>query len=406
MLSPLTKHNKYLIYAGHLFVAALVYLTMSANTGGESIVFKISFIWLFYLYYKLNKFICPKEKKLVITCALLSFFNVFACSLSLDFNYYNKLVMFICFLLLLTVSSSIYITRKDCLPVLVINLFICILYPLFFQSGFSLDEEAGSVFLTLGFTNSNLTGMFLLNSMLYVSILIIYAFEAIGKFFYRILTVALLLSVLAGLASLLYMTGCRSSMLSYVAFIALLLCEFTHKFKIKNAYIFLWSLFPLLFMFAYIYINESGISNLFDFSAGFEQGKTSDSRLMVWLPSLKAFADNWLMGDYYGISNGTGKSQLHNTHLDVLVSYGIIPFMLFVKILYNNIKRVVIKLDTHFNRICLYAFVVCWISGAFEAILVSGGEDLYVLTCGFLMLANSIQNGNNAYENSFNKLRS
>ena len=127
--------------------------------------------------------------------------------------------MTICFLLLLTVSSNIYITRKDCLPVLVINLFICILYPLFFQSGFSLDKETGSVFLTLGFTNSNLTGMFLLDSMLYVSISIIYAFEAIGKFFYRILTVSLLLSVLAGLASLLYMTGCRSSMLSYVAFI-------------------------------------------------------------------------------------------------------------------------------------------------------------------------------------------
>lgn len=56
--------------------------------------------------------------------------------------------------------------------------------------------------------------------------------------------------------------------------------------------------------------------------------------------------------------------------------------------------------NSRFQRISLYAFVSCMVSCMFEASLVAGSAGMFLLTVGFLILANS----NIHYENPTSKL--
>jgi O-antigen ligase len=145
----------------------------------------------------------------------------------------------------------------------------------------------------------------------------------------------------------------------------------------------------------YVYV-IGGIIDI-DTSLGIEgHGKTSDTKMMIWKPAFEAINQHFVLGDYYCISSGTGVSQLHNTHLDVFASYGFIPFILFISILFFQVSRVYEQATSLTNRIGVYAFMACFISGVFEASLVSGSAGLYVLSFGFLLLANSQIDCNNA----------
>lgn len=118
-------------------------------------------------------------------------------------------------------------------------------------------------------------------------------------------------------------------------------------------------------------------------------GKSSATRVPIWKPIITDFWHYFIIGDYYGISNGTGMSQLHNTHLDIYASYGFIPLILYITILYKAISHSMKYAVTRFQRVSLYAFVACMVSCMFEASFVAGSAGLFLLTVGFLILANS-----------------
>ena len=80
---------------------------------------------------------------------------------------------------------------------------------------------------------------------------------------------------------------------------------------------------------------------------------------------------------------------MHNTHLDVWASYGIIPFVLFVYLLYIIVRGVSDVCLNNLQRFSVFAFMACFVSGIFEASLVGGGSGIYILSCGFLLLAKS-----------------
>lgn len=79
-------------------------------------------------------------------------------------------------------------------------------------------------------------------------------------------------------------------------------------------------------------------------------------------------------------------SQLHNTHLDVLCSYGIVPFLLFIKLLYKNIIQILRKANTFYKYAAFTSFCAVLIMGTFEAAVVSGSMGLNLLTVGFIVL--------------------
>ena len=113
------------------------------------------------------------------------------------------------------------------------------------------------------------------------------------------------------------------------------------------------------------------------------------SRTVVWSPAIESLKSNFLLGDYYGISNGTGSSQMHNTHLDVLCSYGIMTFGLFLGSLYSACVRSE-KFSSDFRNYCALAgFLSIVIMGTFEAGIVAGAMGLNFLTGGLLIIANS-----------------
>ena len=379
------------IYIGFLMEAIIVFCTMSEQKGTVSLVFTLTFLWIVMFYFHTERYTYRQGylNVLVLSTIFFSFLNVFAFAPTGGFDYFKKVIMFSCFMLLLYANTKYVLTLRQTNQIILINILISLLYLIFYRQGYSFYE--GKMLLTLKFNNPNETGMFILNSLLYTTIpLFTYRQLCIKKIFLPIL-----LLIIFFLSYVMFLTGCRSSFLSYAVFVFLVFLDFAFfkYFKVKHIWIFIWAIAP--FLFALVYLSYSQLLKGIDVSFGFGEGKSSSTRLIVWVPAMDAIKHNIIFGDYFGISNGSGRSQMHNTHLDVLASYGLLPFVLFVSSLYKAVENCLTEDMSRINRFGLYAFMVCFISGTFEASLVAGGAGIYILSCGFLLIAKS-----NVYINS------
>lgn len=63
------------------------------------------------------------------------------------------------------------------------------------------------------------------------------------------------------------------------------------------------------------------------------EGKGIDSREKIWARAFAAFGNSPIFGAYSEIRGENGAYQMHNSHVDVLVSYGVLPFVIMVVIL-------------------------------------------------------------------------
>lgn len=381
------KLNKVFVF-GYLIVLGIIYNTMKGNFSMSSMLIGLSFIYVFGVF--ISKVTHGQIKKtyiniLFISCTLV-FLNT-TLSGPGGFDYYKKAIMYTATIVWLMCSTTTTISPITVKAVIVINLIINVLYLYFFRQGFSVYE--GEVLLTLNFPNPNQTGMFILNSILYICISIIAGQSLANKKWHYIIMLCVLIPLLVAVCQLLFMTGCRSSFMSLALFVVLVILDYTSMghFKLKKWMTLVIAIMPFVFVFIYL-------SNVGDFSTdvsmGIENaGKSSMTRVSVWKPIVTDFWHYFMIGDYYGISNGTGMSQLHNTHLDVYASYGFIPLVLYITILYKVIRHSAKFYFTRFQRVSLYAFVACMVSCTFEACFVAGSAGLFLLTIGFLVLANS-----------------
>ena len=183
-------------------------------------------------------------------------------------------------------------------------------------------------------------------------------------------------------------TGARSTLLALAGFAALAVINIVLKkdIRISSKISFLLVLSPLIIAALYMTFIESGILEKW-FAFMVKRGKTLDAREKMWMYAMSYYIRNPIIGSYNAISGGTGMSQLHNTHVDVLVSYGTLPFILFIAVLHHGVSQVLPKANTNFARMCMFAFYAVLLQGSFEAALVSGGTGLYILSFGFLLLA-------------------
>ena len=76
-------------------------------------------------------------------------------------------------------------------------------------------------------------------------------------------------------------------------------------------------------------------------------------------------------------------AQLHNTHVDILATYGILVFILICIYLYHLMCRVQNKNED--QSISLWAFVCTTLLGVGEAALFSGGLGIYLFAGLFLV---------------------
>ena len=110
-----------------------------------------------------------------------------------------------------------------------------------------------------------------------------------------------------------------------------------------------------------------------------------DSRVAIWRNAFEKLNHSPFIGDYSGISDGTGVSQLHNTHVDIAVSYGtcilVLVCVFLCKIFYQSGKVYKEKQ----NYIYIWGFACAIMLGVGEAALFAGGMAIYVLA-GILLL--------------------
>lgn len=383
------KQIGWLFIAGMLMEAGIMYLTMADQRSIVSALFACTFFWILFFFVKFGY--SKKDqyfRQLVIITFILSILNVLLTGGINGFDYYKKVIMFGCFLFLLYLSSIYSLNRQQVKWLVLINFAISLFYIRFYNTAYRMTDEG--IMLTLGFANPNQTGMFILNSILYCSIPIAVYRDVRVRWYYLVPFVWVAFSI----SPYLYFTESRACIAAYAVFILLVLLDYIMpRFRITSkAILFLMAIFPLLF--AVFYLVEFSLFENLDLSLGFENGKHSGTRLKMWEFAFNKFFENPILGNYNGISNGTGASQMHNIHVDVLASYGIFSFILYVNVLYKALKNLTDKQKCRFNRVAFYAFIACLISGTFEASLVAGGLGLYILSCGFILLANANIEGN------------
>ena len=362
-----------------LLGGAIVYSNINENLSLTSLLISLSFIFVFCAYFLNHRYINKKLNSYVWSCIIISIFNVTVNYLG-GFEYYKKVIMFSASLIWMITCISIHIRRRTSLIIGLINVGVSLLYLIYYKKGFTLDE--GQILLTFNFSNSNQAGMFLLNSSMYLTLFLLTDI-VFKKKRYRLIFLPL-----AGIILYFtFLTGCRSSFGAYAFF--LILCSLDYLsflgYKIKKKDIWIWALSPLLFVFIYVIFIQS--VNL-DLSFGMESGKTNDTRLGLWVLALDRLPSSLFFGDYYNIHNVIGFSHLHNVHLDVLICYGLVPFILYVVALFRTVCITLKNSTFRSQRLSLYAFCACFVSGFFEASLVSGSAGLFLFSFGFLIFAN------------------
>lgn len=366
-----------------IFVSLIIFFTLVKQGALISLCFSMSFIVL--LCYAVYRATNTRYSLNLVLLIIVAFVNVVVNALTsseaiLGFDYFKKLLMFLAFMLMLDFAQNDDISVDTYnlvlrLPSAMALMLVCS----YFFVG-NTDRYAGGI--TLGFSNPNFTGMWLVHLFIYVFLLEI----SIKHNRFIKITIGLVLVIMAWL---IYETKARSCLIGL--FLFLLLCvmgKVTNESFSKKPIV--WSaviLIPIIVVLLYqSLLNAGWFVNAF--AAFVSDGKGLDSRLAVWQPAIKAFMGSPIFGDYCGISQGTGTSQLHNTHLDVLVSYGILPFVLFVVALLKLSRNITRRDMSFFSYTAFSGFLSIIIIGTFEAGVVSGAMGLNILTVGLIVLAN------------------
>ncbi len=367
-----------------LLCGLIVLGTIFEQTKLVSLIFSLTFICLlitwFYDIYRTQKL-----NLLLLTIILLAIINVFinAGYTSLELvafsQYSKKLIIFITTVFSFYIATVFIPTKQTrrwlaWLPVGMGSLFIISYYFL----GNTITMAKG---ITLGFTNPNFTAVWLMHLLLYG----VYNFFATHKLWLRILCLGYCIIM----TNLMFLTLSRACMGGVVAF-GILLVWGLLKPSYKLSPVIIWSvlLFPIVFALVYMSITHY-LMYTSDFDMIVSEGKSIISRVGIWTKALDSFKHSWWTGDYAGISEGLGMSQMHNTHIDILASYGIVPFILFIMILWNILKKINNQLNSLPAYVALISFLSIFLTGTFEAGLVAGCTGLNFLTSGFLLLANT-----------------
>lgn len=350
-----------------------------------SLLFSFSFIVLLLL--SIIYFYDHGYNPLIIAIFVFSSINVlFNYSINttepLSFSYIKKLLLFLSTVLALYLFSEL---KEKEIPVTLIvagpvflNIFIIIDYFLLSHRHLYYYTELE----TFGFDNPNFAGIWLLH-------LLLYCFYCLFYFKKTFLRIVFLLVIFLDLF-LIYITGNRSSLLVIVLFaINMLLLNNTRWKRRIKLYSIIIVLLPILSVgIYYLLLSIPRVEEWLSFLVS--EGKELDSRVGIWNFGLIRFRGiSIFLGDYYGINEGVSLSHLHNSHLDVLVSYGIIPFILFCVMLYHLLISLSEKVNSLVSTIAFSSFIAILMIGIFEAFLVSGSTGLNYYSAGLILLVNS-----------------
>lgn len=306
--------------------------------------------------------------------------NGIAAGVTITVSYMKKYMLFMFTLLFLTAAGRLCIDRMTARLLFGLQLVFSLLLPCMLllrrDAMYRLDGLA-SPLLTFGFTSSQLIGLFLACEIMFF---VIVAMRT------RSTGVRCASMAAAGLnAVLLYHTKCRTALGAVVAFLLLCLLRFLlrrwHK-PIRKGALALGAVAPLLMVAVYQnMVSRPWVQKAFAFLM--EEGKPLESRTDIWTSALSLLHDSPFFGAYYEAGQGTGVFQLHNTHLDTAVSYGILTLVLVCLFLYLLLRQA--QEGEGDRPVSALAFMSVLLLGVGEAALLSGGLVFYLYAGLFLL---------------------
>lgn len=366
----------------------LFYLIYNFYIWHQLTIVSISFLLMFVLNVIIYVF-SIKKIEFVDFIAILLIVCSFVCvvinglhnNVTFSFSYFNKYLMFFN-----TIISFCYLVKNhDCFLsnksffnyVVRLNTISCVNTIIAFKylgSSAYVMNNVVAKYLCMNFENPNKFALFITPIALLQFNFVLIDAGKIKKIIYCLLYCFMFYFI--------FESGSRNAQLVLIiATISSLIYKFKYSkvsFIISKKLIFLISIFPILFFSIYMFfINSNFINSYFSFLVS--DGKGLDSRVMIWEKAIRNFQINPLLGSYYEISDGTGVSQLHNTHVDVLTTYGLISFFLFIIFLYNYYKYINLNKKNNFiSNIFFIQLLLLTFLGCGEASLFSGGTGFNV----------------------------
>lgn len=373
----------------YLAEAGIVVTQVLARSSLTSTLFLLTFPLTVLLWFSAIRRTVAETDIIMIIAAVLAvvgvLLNAAAANANIGFPYLKKMIMFIMSLLFLQTSYRMRISEE--LAVFInrivdaVTLFLIGMYFLQYPQ-MHLFHGRVTVYLTFRFTNPNLTAMFLI--CLYM--LKMHRLFSRSKWYVKLYHIVTSL-FLAWFVVETYARNCLLVLVLYTVVTSWMTLRGWKDMRVSRGWAGLFACFPALFVAGYMALIPSRwIQNLLSFLVG--EGKDLDSRVSIWGPALERLWNSPLTGAYYEISHGTGSSQMHNSHLDIATSYGILPLVLVCVLLARYLHqngRVYTEKNKYSN---VLGFACAIMLGLGEAAIFSGGLGIYILVGTFLLLAN------------------
>ena len=323
---------------------------------------------------------------LSIFIIILSLVGVVVTYTTLSASYFNNWLMFAAVFLYFSVCIKIKLKKATVKTLFIINFAVstcCLLLYFLRYNDIFYTTNMGVKYLIFNFYNPNSLALFLV-----IITIIGMQFFSLYKVKFGLLMEICFVGIFV---FLIVQTLSRTSLLVILFFIIISIIFARRKYYYlpKNS-IFktIVTLFPILFAGIYMLvidiINKNGILSFL-----VSEGKGLDSRQYVWSYAFDLFKESPFIGSYGFLATSSEFSQMHNSHINVLVSYGFIVFVLTLIFLYIVLKDSIIKSSGNKTALSVWGFIVCLMLGAGEAILFSGGLSFYLLVGQLLLISNA-----------------
>ena len=280
------------------------------------------------------------------------------------------LFVFLALLLYIHILQDVEPERKLCEFVMLAGILLSVIFP---AAYFIFGIRTGEEYLQMNFSNSNLLGMWLIQAVLFPLVGICYYSSWAAKGF--------CIGLAAANVYLLELSGARNAYLALILGAVLFVLSIWRKRRVSNWILGLVVVFPLVFLWFYMNFLEVLESTEFLEWLAMES-KGVDSRYTMWYSSLYNIRSAWLTGKYFLLGG-----NVHNSHLTLLCSYGVVVLCLTMWYLYRALRCVNNSCDSPFQKLCIIAFCVTIFMGNAEGSLFSGALGLYIPACSFLLLA-------------------
>lgn len=377
-IGQVSLDGEFFIVTQMLISVCIIFFTLIDRQPVTSAFFALSFINLIFLFLTTYRSdgIASYGWIFMAWCVFSIIYSYLDSGKNFAFEHLVSLFTFFATVLYLQVVNNIEVNKTIAHRVLFIGAVSSALYPIgYYFLGANEFRNMGSVLLTMHFSSSNLTGMYLAQACLYSLLGFVLTKRKLNK---------LLLVVLFGFDFyFLFLSGARNSMIAVLmVIVALVFMIIKRRSQINHAVCWIVAIIPLAFAIAYlVFIDTIVARGTLDFIV--EEGKPISSRVCIWsnvFQTLKGI--HWLTGDFAKL-----RGNLHNTHITILGSYGVIGVFMLISYLTKVMKKTCAFVSSPKQAVCVIAFFGTIFMGNGEAALFYGSLGMYAIACSYLILA-------------------